>query len=147
MSVKVETVKPTEEAESAWQQMKRKSIHHLVVLDGNEVAGVVSDRDLGGRRAEEYRRGRTVFDLMSTPVVAAAPDMTLREAANLMRGRSFGCLPVVKRRRLVGIITVSDLLEQLGRGSMRPIEKSEPWTLRRRAPKMKRALVHERARR
>jgi CBS domain-containing protein len=43
-----------------------------------------------------------------------------------MRGRSIGCVPVVDRDRLVGIVTVSDLLEVLGRGIERPGRKARP---------------------
>ena len=45
---------------------------------------------------------------------------TVRVVANRMRGRSIGCVPVVDRERLIGIVTVSDLLEALGRGIDRP---------------------------
>jgi CBS domain-containing protein len=47
----------------------------------------------------------------------------VREAANLMRGRSIGCLPVLDGRKLVGIVTVTDLLELLGRGAERPMAR------------------------
>jgi CBS domain-containing protein len=45
---------------------------------------------------------------------------TVRKAANLMRGRPIGCLPVIERGRLVGVVTVTDLLALLGHGIERP---------------------------
>ena len=57
---------------------------------------------------------------------------TVREAANLLRGRSIGCLPVFDGDQLAGIVTTSDLLELIGRGVERPVAESTRWTLGRR---------------
>jgi CBS domain-containing protein len=60
---------------------------------------------------------------MSRHVLTGGPDMTVRQAANLMRGRAEGALPVMAGQRLAGIITVTDLLEVLGGGVDRPAPK------------------------
>lgn len=125
MSTDVRTVRPKETAERAWSKMQLRRLRHLVVMDGANVLGVLSERDLGGRNGAAIRRGRTVADLMSRDVVNAAPDTTLRRAANLMRGRTIGCLPIVEEGELVGIVTVTDVLEQLGRGATRPAVRAE----------------------
>jgi CBS domain-containing protein len=57
---------------------------------------------------------------MTTSVLTVAPDTTVRAIANFMRGRTIGCVPVTDNQRLVGIVTVSDLLTLLGRGVDRP---------------------------
>ena len=118
----VETVPPTMSAAEAWDLMRQKGIRHLVVIDGAGVKGVLSDRDAGGRRGANLRVGTTVADFMTSPVVAVTPDTTVRRVANLMRGRTIGSVPVVQGKRLVGIVTVSDLLEILGRGVDRPAQ-------------------------
>jgi CBS domain-containing protein len=71
---------------------------------------------------------------MTAPAVTADPTTTVRQAANIMRGRSIGCLVVVKAGRAVGIVTVSDLLELMGRGVDRPVAETKRWTLRHRVP-------------
>ncbi len=53
---------------------------------------------------------------MSSPVATVEKNDTLRKAANVMRGRTIGCLPVMERGKLVGIITISDVLRLLGQG-------------------------------
>ena len=58
----------------------------------------------------------TVADLMTAPAVTVEPTTTVRQAANVMRGRSIGCLVVVESGHAIGIVTVSDLLELVGRG-------------------------------
>jgi acetoin utilization protein AcuB len=114
------TVRPTAPAGEAYELMQRKRIHHLVVTDGSNVLGVLSERDAGGRAGASVRAKSTVADLMTPHVVTIAPAETIRRAAGLMRGRTIGCIPVVDDGRLVGIVTVSDLLDLLGRGVDRP---------------------------
>jgi CBS domain-containing protein len=111
MSTKVQTIDMNEKAESAWNLMKWKRIHHVVVMDGpGQVVGVVSARDLGGQDREEARKVRPVAAMMTAYAVKAIPGMPVRQAANVMRGWNIGCLPVVDEGKLVGIVTVSDLL-------------------------------------
>jgi CBS domain-containing protein len=79
-----------------------------------------------------------VADLMTRHVVTLTPTDTIRRAANVMRGRTIGCIPVTQGRRLVGIVTVSDLLGLLGRGADRPIHAARA-DLHYRVPHRKRA--------
>jgi CBS domain-containing protein len=137
MTEGVQTVSPGTAAEDAWALMRLKGIHHLVVTRGSTPVGVFSDRDAGGHRGKAVRAGRTVGDLMTEPVIAVPRTTPVRRAANLMRGRSIGCLAVTDARRLVGIITVADLLQLLGQGLDRPVETSKRWTLKHRAPHRK----------
>ena len=131
MSVGVVTVGPDQSAEAAWTEMRRHRIRHLVVVDDGRVVGLVSERDLGGRKGKAVRRSRTVKEVMSTDVVSATPSTTLRQAANLMRGHTIGCLLVVDGEDLVGLVTTTDLLDQLGRGATRPTVRTEPAPVRR----------------
>lgn len=132
MTTDVIAIRPDDDAEYAWSLMQTKGVRHLVVMDRKHVIGVLSDRDLGGRAGRAVRRGRTVEELMSRDVVEADPSTTIRQAANLMRGRTIGCLPIVDRGRVVGIVTITDILDQLGRGATRPTVRGERAI--RRAP-------------
>jgi CBS domain-containing protein len=122
MSTKVQTIDMNEKAETAWNLMKWRRIHHVVVTDGpGQVVGVVSARDLGGRDREDARKVRPVAAMMTAYAVKAIPDMPVRQAANVMRGWNIGCLPVVEGGKLVGIVTVSDLLRIVAEGVEKPI--------------------------
>ncbi len=116
MNKDVAAVRPNDSAESAWTRMHERGIHHLAVRDGGAIVGVISDRDLGGARGAKTRNGRSVSDLMTKQIVTAAPTTTIRQAANMMRNRVVGCLLVTEGAKLRGIITVSDLLDLIGRG-------------------------------
>lgn len=114
MSTPVRAVRPQESAVRALQLMKTSNVHHLIVQDGKSVIGVVSSRDIAVATAGN--RNVSVGEVMSDDLVTATPTMTVRQAANRMRGRNIGSLPVLDGAKLVGIVTISDLLELIGRG-------------------------------
>lgn len=133
MHTKVETVTPRESAAVAFERMRRSKIRHLVVQDGKKVVGVLSDRDVSGMGS--LRQVETVEEVMTSPAVTCSPQQTLRQAANLLRGRTMGCLPVLDDGKLVGIVTTTDLLEMIGAGAERPAPKTRRWILKDRGPR------------
>jgi acetoin utilization protein AcuB len=137
MSRQVQTIRAKEPLERARALIRLHGIHHLVVVDGRSVVGLVSDDALQRGEAEGIAR---VEDVMLRHVVTGTPQLTVREAANLMRGRAVGAIPLLDKRRLVGIVTVSDLLDLLGKGVERPVARSQRWTLRNRGTKPRSAL-------
>ena len=138
MTKDVETIQPGDSAEAAWELMRRRQFHHLVVTNGSGTAvGILSDRDAGGTRGHSLRRGRTVEELMSRRVVTVDPETTIRKAASLMCVRSIGSLVVTSRGRVAGIVTAADLLWLLARGSTRPVTATKRWTLKHRTPHRK----------
>jgi CBS domain-containing protein len=125
MSTPVHVVGIGTTASDAWETMRRNRTRHQVVTDlEGHVAGIVSASDLGGKHGEAIRNGRLVADVMTAKVVSVAPETTVREAANLMRGHVVNCLPVLKGHQLAGIVTALDLLELIGRGAERPVAKA-----------------------
>jgi CBS domain-containing protein len=142
MTREVLTIGPNEPASTAWSRMERERVRHLVVLDGGRLVGVLSERDLGGRSGDAVRRDRSVSELMTRSIATVEPGTTLRQAANLMRGRLIGSLPVVENGRVIGIVTATDVLEELGRGSTRPAV-----TARRRSMRLAPAGARSAARR
>ncbi len=133
MSQDIKTISPTTTIQEARAAMKSNGIHHLLVREGAAIVGVVSDRDLGTRSGVNDRR--PVADVMTRNVITASGDVTIRQAANLFRGRSIGCLPVLSANKPVGIVTTTDLLELIGRGAERPVDRGTRWTLRDRGPR------------
>jgi acetoin utilization protein AcuB len=135
MHTKVETISPHDSAAAAFERMRRARIRHLVVQDGRKIVGVLSDRDVAGMGS--LRQVETVEDVMTSPAVTCSPELTLRKAANLLRGRTMGCLPVLEDGKLVGIVTTTDLLEMIGAGTERPVPKTRRWILKDRGPRRK----------
>lgn len=130
MSAGVVTIAPDELVRTARAWMRQYRIRHLVVVEGARTVGIVSERDIG-RGSAASLDDRAVRDVMASGVVSASPETTLRQAANLMRGRTIGCLLVVENDGVVGLVTTTDLLDQLGRGAVRPTVRTERPPLRR----------------
>ncbi len=137
MRTNVETVDQEECAEVAYNRMRVRRIRHLIVVSEAGIVGVLSERDLGGKDREAMRLSHKVLNFMTPYAVKARPGMLLRRAARLMRGWNIGCLPVVDRGRLVGIVTVSDLLDLLAKGG----DRTPARTVRRPASRTKRAAT------
>ena len=120
MSRNVETVKPAVHASQAKARMRQRKIRHLVVTQGNDLQGIVSERDLGGAKLPKVLGDWTVGDLMTSPVITVTTRTPVRRAAALMKGRSIGSLVVTSANgKVAGIVTVADLLELLARRAER----------------------------
>ena len=97
-------------ANDVWSSMTTGGVRHAVVLEGETIRGIVSGRDLGGRAGKGIRMGRAVGELMTEGAFTAAPSMSLLTAVRIMRERRIGCIPVVQRGKLIGIVTRTDIL-------------------------------------
>lgn len=110
MASPVVTVEPTVSVLAARQLMSQRRIRHLAVADRGLLVGILSERDLGDAPDDML----PVRQVMSAPVLVAAPDMPVRRAARLLAERRLGALLVLHGREIVGIVSVVDLLRGLG---------------------------------
>lgn len=103
-------------AVQAAEQMERHDVGCLVVVDEEQQPiGVVTDRDLVLRVLAEGRDGeRTrVAAVMSMPAITVAPSDSFETVLQRLRKHGLRRLPVVEKRRLVGMITLDDVLVAL----------------------------------
>jgi CBS domain-containing protein len=111
-------------ASDAWAIMRAEEVRHAVVLRGSTVIGVISERDLGGVNGGAVRRGKTVADLMTEEPIVVNADLPVTTAIALVSERHVGCLPVLDGKKLVGVVTRTDLLRFLSpTKSRRPARK------------------------
>ena len=113
------TVSPDDPLSVAAGILREHRFHHLPVVEGGRLVGILSDTDL--RNASyaaipaEAERGvaagdRPVRDAMRTEVWSVTPDDSVEDALLILSREKFGALPVLSGDRLVGIITRADLL-------------------------------------
>ena len=119
------TASPDTSVLKAREMMDTHRISHLPVTDGKaHLLGIVTDRDLKQAWASPAStlsiyeltyilQKLTVEAIMTTDVITATPDLTIERAALIIHDRKIGALPVVEGKRLVGIITCTDLMEVL----------------------------------
>lgn len=113
MSAGIQTVRPGTPVATARERMRARGIHHLLVVEGGEMRGVLSARDLVLRGRRGAAAKLVVGDFMTPRVVSVKPETSVHRAANIMRGHSIGCVIVVSDSKPVGIVTLSDLLDQV----------------------------------
>jgi CBS domain-containing protein len=104
-------ISPDTSAEIAWDIMRRRRIHHLLVTHEGRIVGILSARDFGGIKGARARELHTVGDLMTRDVVTVSITTSIRRAADIMRSRGIRCLVVLKAGRVAGIVTDADLRE------------------------------------
>ncbi len=105
-------VRPDDTVRRAADLMNERNIGGLVVMEGDRLAGIFTERDILRRVVATGRNPATtpVGDVMTTPVVTCRPDMTLEAAASLMTGHGVRHLPVEDARGLRGMVSIRDLL-------------------------------------
>ena len=120
MTREVVALSPEKTAGEALALCRERRIRHLPVLEAGRLVGIVSDRDLRSAAPPLGDPGRAsaleeirVSEVMTGDVATARPEDPIEEAANRMRERRIGCLPVMEDERLVGILTSSDVMEAL----------------------------------
>ena len=99
----------------ALQVMAEKDIGALLVVDGKILVGVFSERDyarkviLHGKSSKEI----LVREIMSSPPIFIEPDNTVEQGLALMSATHIRHLPVMENDRLIGIVTIGDLVKSL----------------------------------
>ncbi len=113
------TVKRRDTVKKAHRLMEDKCIRHLPVLDSDRVIGIVTESDIreamapkaGAKNSNSYGFGNiTVGSIMTTNPITVSPDTHVEDAAKLIYRNKIGGLPVINMGKLVGIITIMDIL-------------------------------------
>jgi predicted transcriptional regulator len=129
MRKNVITVRPSDPLAVAAQTMVWMGLRHLPVMRDGRLVGIISERDLLRHRAEAKDPeplANPVERAMRSPAHFIAPDASITEAAERMAANTIGCLPVVERGDLVGILTATDLLALHVRQAYSSSEVREP---------------------
>ena len=104
------TCGPDNRIQEAAELMRDRDIGDVVVVDGDEVRGIVTDRDLVVRAlAAGHQPDTPLGDVLSDRVVAVTPTTSVQQAAEIMAEQAIRRLPVVDDGRLVGIVSIGDL--------------------------------------
>lgn len=109
------SIGPQETAFKALQTMAQNNVGALLVIDKGKLVGIFSERDyarkviLKGKSSKET----TVGELMTPEVFYAGPDDTLQEIMALMTAKHIRHMPVLKDDRLIGMVTLGDVVKQI----------------------------------
>ncbi|MFQ5899003.1 MAG: CBS domain-containing protein [Candidatus Methylomirabilia bacterium] len=115
------TVTANTSMSEARELMRRRRVRHLLVLDGERLVGIVTDRDIRLNLPSpatslsvweiNYLLAKlTVGEVMTRSVITVGPDRETAEVARIMLEHKIGAVPVLEGERVVGILTETDLL-------------------------------------
>ncbi|ADT87912.1 MULTISPECIES: CBS domain-containing protein [Vibrio] len=119
----------------ARHMMEALDIRHIPIVDANrKLLGIVTQRDILAAQESSlqklsaehsYTADTPLYEMMHTEVMSVAPQAGLKESALYMQKHKVGCLPVVAKGELVGIITDSDFVS-IAINLLELAEESEP---------------------
>jgi CBS domain-containing protein len=97
----------------AVKRMVEANVGSLLVTDGGSIAGIVTERDYLRRAALEGRADKetAVREIMTAPLVVATPDTSIDECMALMTDRRIRHVPVVEDGKVVGLVSIGDLVK------------------------------------
>ncbi len=123
------SVPPDAPVLEAIRLMAERHVGALLVLQGNTLAGIVSERDyarkviLMGRSSADT----PVRDIMSSPVLTVQPDATVEKCMQIMTERRVRHLPVAESGRVVGMVSIGDLVKAVIAEQQQQIEQLESY--------------------
>ncbi|MCK5727452.1 MAG: CBS domain-containing protein [Thiotrichaceae bacterium] len=109
----VSSIKPKTNAIDAIKIMTEKKIGSLLVMDKEKVIGIFTEKDFAIQVISKNRLDQNllVIDVMSTPVIAVKPEMTVEEGMAIMTKERVRHLPVIQDNQLVGLVSIGDLVK------------------------------------
>jgi CBS domain-containing protein len=110
MSRDLLTVEATLPLAAVAEKMVTREVGAVLVLDGDRLAGILTERDVLRAVARGIRDDAVVSDFMTTDPDTIEPDETTEHAATLMMHGGFRHLPVVEDGEVVGILSIRDLM-------------------------------------
>ena len=111
--------------------MAQHDVGALMVLDGEQLVGIFSERDYARKGILKARRAHEtlVSELMSSPLITVLPDQPMEDCMQLMTERHIRHLPVMDGEELVGMVTIGDVVMHTIRQQQSTIEQLEGYII------------------
>lgn len=109
------SVKPDDTVFDSLQLMAEKGIGALLVMDGDRLVGIVTERDYARKVILEGKSSKTssVAEVMTTRVLCVTAERTIDECMALMTDKRARHLPVLDHKRVIGVISIGDLVKTM----------------------------------
>ena len=126
------SVGPEVSVYDAIAKMAQKEVGALVVLEGELLVGVVSERDYARKVVLQGRSSRDtkIKDIMTTRVAYARPDQSVEDCMAMMTEKRIRHLPVMDGEKLLGVLSIGDLVKSIMEEQKHVIEQLEQYISR-----------------
>ncbi len=123
------SVAPQDSVLHAIEVMATRHVGALLVMSQGSLLGIISERDYARKVILKNRSSHDtpVSDIMSSPAVSVTPEDTVHHCMEVMTGRRFRHLPVVKNGRVLGILSIGDLVKAVIQEQSEHIEQLERY--------------------
>ncbi len=119
------SVAPQDSVLHAIEVMATRHVGALLVMNQGSLVGIISERDYA--RKVILKNRSPVGDIMTSPAVSVTPEDTVHHCMQLMTERRFRHLPVVKNGRVLGILSIGDLVKAVIQEQTEHIEQLERY--------------------
>jgi len=132
----VVTIDPEATVYEALKKMAGKNIGALLVMKDGKVAGVFSERDYARKTVlmGKSSRDSKVGELLSDRVFYVKPSTTTTECMQLMTDHRVRHLPVIDKDKLIGIVSIGDIVNKIIQGHKKTIQQLEDYILGKTLP-------------
>ena len=123
------SIAPDETVFNAIKLMAEKGIGALAVMEGDGLIGLISERDYARKviLKDKLSKATSVRDIMTTPVIYTHSAQTLEECMALMTEKRVRHLPVLEKGKLVGMVSIGDLVKAIIAEQQFVIEQLEQY--------------------
>lgn len=100
---------------SALELMAEKGISSVIVMDGDQVAGIFTERDYSRKVGlqDSHPSAITIEDVMTRQLITVTPDTSVNECMDIITHNRIRHLPVMEDGKLVGIISIGDVVKDM----------------------------------
>jgi CBS domain-containing protein len=124
------SIRPDATVLEALRMMDSKGVGALVVTQESHLAGIISERDYARKVILKGKNSKDtlVSEIMTAHVITVHPDQTLDECMELMTSKSIRHLPVLDGERVVGVISMRDVMSAIIHRQREALKQTEPRT-------------------